>query len=223
MGFTWNVEEQKLKKERDSYKDLQIFSVENLLSRDEKLAFIDSKFSGQMSQLLDLYDKFQAEKDNIKRGVDGDYKFNSLKAWYTKNMGDIKYSDYDLEIYGPIGCNRTIDSLMHKKPYDTYSDIVDQAFHKLIWDLYRKECEWFKSHDEYSILSKKLQESKIFPLIGFHYWYGTSGIGKNVNDKMVPYTIEELRYLTTVCDKLEKKLDETTAKIRNDFEKNFPT
>ena len=128
MGFTWNVEEQKLKKERDAYKDLQIFSAENLLSRDEKLAFIDSKFSGQMSQLLDLYDKFQAEKDNIKRGVDGDYKFNSLKAWYAKNMGDIKYSDYDLAIYGSIGCNRTIDGLMHKQPYDTYSDIVDQAF-----------------------------------------------------------------------------------------------
>ena len=38
---------------------------------------------------------------------------------------------------------------------------------------------------------------------------------------MVPYTIEELRYLTTVCDKLEKKLNETTAKIRNDLKRIF--
>ena len=221
MGFTWNVEELKLKKERDSHKNLQIFSVENSLSRDEKIAFIDSRFDGQMSQLLDLYNKFQVEKDTIKMGVDGDYKFNSLKAWYTKNMSDFRYSDYSLEIWG-IGCNRTIDRLMNKHAYDLYSDIVDQAFHQLIWDLYKKENKWFKEHDEYSILTKKLIDSNILPFLGIEYWYGTGGIGKNVNGKDIKFTLLELRYLSDACDALEEKINSIAKKIKADFERTFP-
>lgn len=221
MSFIWNVEEQKLKKEKDSNKNLQIFSAERLLSRDEKIAFIDSRTNGQMTELLELYDKFQAEKDTIKKNVDGGFKDNSLKAWMAKNIETLRWSDYKFEIWG-IGCDRRLNGLMYKGPYQTYDDVVDQAFHDMLWDLYHEEIDWFKAHDESSILKKKLEESKTFPLLGFSYWTGSGGLQKDVNGKPTQYTIEELRYLSAVCDKLEKKLDETTAKIRAEFENKFP-
>lgn len=223
MAFTWKVEELALKKDREKNSHSDIFSIENKLSRDDKISFIDSQTGGQMSELLRLYDKFQVEKDTIKKDIDGFYKANSLKAWYNRNVGeDFRWSEYDFGFYGIFG-ERTIYNLMQKHGYDVYEDIVDEAFNNLLCQLYQKELDYFNTHDEYQILSRKLQRSRIFPLLKFDYWYGTNGIGKNIGDKMVPYTLDELRYLTNACDKLEEKINGTAAKIKSDFEKNFPS
>lgn len=222
MGFIWKVEDLALKKDKERQGRLfRVFSVEYSISRDDKISFIDSKTGGQMSELLEIYNKFQKEQETIKRGVDGLFKENSLKAWYNKNAGSLQWSDYTFEFYG-IFKNRKIYSLMHKGMYDQYEDIVDQAFHNLLNNLYQEEIQYFLSHDEYSVLSRKLLDSRVFSLLGFDYWHGSSGIGKSVNGKMVKYSIEELRYLVETCEKFEEKINNTTAKIRAEFEKNFP-
>lgn len=220
--FTWKVEELALKKDHDSQgRSFRVFNVEYQLNRDDKISFIDSQTGGQMSELLDLYSKFQREKDTIKKDVYGGYKENSLKAWYSRNAGSLRWSEYDFGFYG-IFDNRKIYNLMSSGPYSVHEDIVDQAFHKLLYDLYHKELEYFNTHDEYAVLSRKLIDSHIFPLLGIEFWHGSSGVGKMINGKMVKYTTEELRYLNNACDKLEEKLNNTAAKIRAEFEKNFP-
>ena len=222
MSITWKIEDLALKKDHDRQGKLfETFKLEYTANRDEKIAFIDSQTKGQMSELLALYDKFQKEQDTIKKDVDGYYKTNSLKAWYSRNAGTLNWSEYDLGFYG-IFHNRTIYNLMHKGSWEIYDDIVDEAFHRLLFDLYKKEINYFNTHDEYQVLARKLRDSSIFPLIGFEYWYGSDGIGKTVNGKMVKYTLEELQYLNSACDKLEEKIKNTATKIRSDFEKNFP-
>lgn len=223
MSFIWNVEDLNLKKDHDSQgKSFKVFGVEYRLSRNDKISFIDSQTGGQMSELLALYDKFQKEKDTIKKDVDGYYKANSLKAWYNRNVrDDFNWSDYTFEFYGIYG-KRKIYDLMHKGNWDIYEDIVDEAFHRLLYDLYRKEVEFFNTHDEYQVLKNKLIDSHILPLTGIQYWYGTDGIGKEVNGKSVKFTLEELRYLDKTCDKLEEKINNAAAKIRADFASKFP-
>lgn len=220
--FTWKVEDLALKKDKDKQgRFFETFIAESQVSRDDKIAFIDSQTGGQMSELLDLYAKFQREKDTIKKDVYGGYKENSLKAWYSRNAGSLKWSEYDFGFYG-IFDNRRIYNLMSRGSYSVHEDIVDQAFHKLLYDLYRKELEYFNTHDEYAVLSHKLIESHIFPLIGLEFWHGSDGIGgKKVNGKMVKYTLEELRYLNNACDKLEEKINAATAKIKASFEQKF--
>lgn len=222
MGFVWKVEELALKKERDRQgRFFETFEVERTINRDDKISFIDSQMNGQMSELLALYNKFQKEKDTIKKGVDGYYKENSLKAWYSKNAGTLNWSEYDFGFYG-IFHNRTIYNLMHKGNWEIYDDIVDEAFHRLLDKLYNEEVKYFNTHDEYQILKNKLINSHILPLTGIHYWYGTSGIGKEVNGKNIKFTLEELRYLDKTCDKLEEKINNAAAKIRAEFESKFP-
>ena len=222
MGFIWNVEDYVLKNDKERQgKSFEIFTVENQINRDDKIAFIDSQTHKQMSDLLILYDQFQKEKDHIRKEANGEYKFNSLKNWYTKNASRyLDWSEYDLQFYSPF--DRTIYDLMHRGPYDKYDDIVDEAFHKILCNLYRKEEAYYTTHNEYDVLKNKLINSNIFPLIGFEYWYGTDGIGKEVNGRHVKFTLEELRYLNNACDKLEGKIKNTSAKIRADFESIFP-
>lgn len=222
MGFTWKVEELVLKNDKERQGRLfETFTLESQVSRDDKIAFIDSQTGGQMSELLEIYNKFQREKDNIKQDVYGGYKDNSLKAWYNRNAGTLNWSEYDFGFYG-IFHKRTIYNLMHKGPYDKYDDIVDEAFHRLLDELYRKELDYFNTHDEYQVLKNKLINSHILPLIGLPYWYGTDGIGKEVHGKSIKFTLEELRYLSNACDKLEEKIKNTSAKICAEFEKQFP-
>lgn len=221
--FTWKVEDLALKKDKEKQgKFFETFEAERQVGRQEKISFIDSQTGGQMSELLDLYAKFQREEHTIKKGVDGYYKENSLKAWYSRNVRSVSWSEYDFGFYG-IFHNRKIYNLMRKGTWDYYEDIVDEAFHRLLSDLYRKELEYFNTHDEYAVLSRKLIESRIFPLIGLEFWHGSDGIGgKKVNGKMVKYTLEELRYLNNACDKLEEKINAATAKIKASFEQKFP-
>lgn len=222
MGFTWKIEDLKLREEKLTQgMNFTVFEAESKLSRDEKIAFIDSQTGGQMSELLRLSNKFQTEKDTIKTDRKGNYNMASLKAWYKNNINTLDWSEYDLKFYG-IFKGRIIYNLKLRSSYDIYIDIVDQAFHNLLENLWYKEIQYFKEHDEYTVLMTKLEQSRVFSLLGFNYWVGVNGIGKTVKGKYLPYTIEELRYLTNVCDKFEEKINEKATKIRADFKKNFP-
>ena len=70
MGFIWNVEDYALKNDKERRGKLfETFTVENQVNRDDKIAFIDSQTGGQMSELLELYSKFQKEKDCYSKSI----------------------------------------------------------------------------------------------------------------------------------------------------------
>lgn len=71
-----------------------IYDCEDSVSREDKIAFVDSKTDGKLSYLLSLIEKFNADKDNLpkKDSMFGEpeVKTTSLKAWIKRN--DTKYS-----------------------------------------------------------------------------------------------------------------------------------
>ena len=220
MGFIWNIEDYALKNDYDKQgSSFEIFTVESQVSREDKIAFIDSQTHKQMSELLRLYDQFQKEKDHIRKEADGEYKSSSLKNWYIKNARYLDWDQYFFKFYFPF--DRTIYDLMRKGPYDKYEDIVDEAFHKLLLELRGDEEAYYTTHHEYDTLKNKLLDSNIFPLIGLQCWSDEDGIGIEKDYRKVKFTIEELRYLNNACDKLEGKIKNASAKIRADFKNIF--
>lgn len=223
MPFTWNVEECKLMKESEKKPKLKCFAADGETSREDKIAFIDSQTDGLMTALLNLYEKFQAEADKLKRDKWGSIKKNSLVAWMRRNTkdGKIRFSEYSGELYSLYGSERRIDNLMVKRTWDFYDDIVDEMFHRLLQRCLKEERAWFAKHDEYSVLSRKLIDSPYMPLLGISYWWGTDGIGvKDENGKSVKFTLEELRFLSGKCDKLAEIISGYAAEVGGEFD-NF--
>lgn len=218
--FTWNVEECKLMKESEEKPKLKYFTADGETSREDKIAFIDSQTDGLMTALLKLYEKFQAEADKLKRDKWGIIKQNSIVAWMRRNTkdGKIRFSEHSGELYSLYGTERRIDNLMTRRTWDSYDDIVDEMFHRLLCRCLKEERAWFAKHDEYSVLSRKLIDSPYMPLLGISYWWGTDGIGvKDENGKSVKFTLEELRFLSDKCDKLAEKVSDYAAEVSGKF------
>ncbi|KAI4445354.1 hypothetical protein C823_007861 [Eubacterium plexicaudatum ASF492] len=216
--FEWKVEEMVLMNNRhDVYtsrgkRKTIIYDCEDSVSREDKIAFVDSKTDGKLSYLLSLIEKFNADKDNLpkKDSMFGgsEVKTTSLKAWIKRN--DTKYSQNiidDWHKYGKynlLGCERNIQSNT-RETYDYYEDLVDEVFHRQLIKCEEEEQKYFHEHDEYSILKKKFEEKQ--------QQYGTTfGVGivmgsceicvgdfENYRD----ITIEELKELLSKYDQLD--------------------
>ena len=120
---------------------------------------------------------------------------------------------------------RRITALNQKQRYDTYEDVVDEVFRRLLMECRRQEEAYFKEHDEYSILVEKVTHSPYLPLLNIgdgnndiSLWTGSMGIGlgdENGVDRKL--TIEELRFLSKACDELEKIVKEYSMEINPQF------
>lgn len=160
--FEWKVEDMALMN-APSYMvgRERIFAVESSTSREDKIAFVDSMTDGRLSYLLDLISKFEAEKDSLPKDQFGVVKTNSLKAWMKKN--DTKYEERILDkwwqygSYNFLNVRRNIKT-NRKGPYEHYDDLVDECFHRQLFNLVEKERNYFREHDEYEILKKKVND-----------------------------------------------------------------
>ena len=229
--FKWDVKKMLLMKEyadkrMDKYK-WQRFGAEDI-SREEKIAFIDSQTGGYMTAVLNLYEKFVAEEDKLKHDSWGYVKKVSLKAWMNRNAkGTPVHYGEEGQIYKLFGMERRITTLNQKQRYDTYEDVVDEVFRRLLMDCRRQEEAYFKEHDEYSILVEKVSHSPYLPLLNIgdgnndiSIWTGSMGIGLgDKNGISRKLTIEELRFLSDACDELEKRVKEYSMEINPQFVK----
>ncbi len=224
--FEWKVEEMKLMNGRnDVYAGrgrgkTAVYACEDSVSREDKIAFVDSMQDGKLSYLLGLIEKFNAEKDSLpqKETMFGDkeVKTVSLKSWINRN--DKKYGRpiidnwYHYGKYNLLGCERYIQG-NGTGIYDYYEDLVDEVFHRQLIECERKEQNYFHEHDEYSILKKEFEEklNQYRTTFGVEIWTGSSGVqvGDSKNRRNV--TIEELKELLSKYKQIDALVEKLTA------------
>ena len=230
--FKWDVKEMALLKEfkenNGKARDY-IFKCESELSREEKIAFVDERYDDKLSYILGLVGKFKAEKDGLPKDSRGNIKTVSLKAWINRN--DTKYgkSDYRRIInscydYGKVyfvNCDRWIYN-MGKAYYGTHEDYVDEIFHRVLYILKDEEKKYFEQHDEYEILKSKLRNDRNFSTaFGVHIGIWSDGniyvYDKEDIDKRRPITIDELKLLLAMDEKLKAYEQELCKQVNIEF------
>lgn len=222
--FEWKVEDMALLNEENNIfigKE-KIYKCEQELSREDKIAFVDSLQNGKLSYILSLIEKFDKEKDSLSKDKYGEIRTVSLKAWIrkndTKSIIDNWYRYGDYEIVGVIG---DVEKGYSKGFYNIYNDFVDEVFHCQLKKCREKEYQYFLEHDEYSILKKKFIELKE----AYNTTFGVNIVISSNNDVLIygdfadfdddkcrDITIDELKYLIAKF----RELNELVEKITNE-------
>lgn len=223
--FEWKVEDMALLNEEGGVflgKE-KIYDCESKVSREDKIAFVDSLQDGKLSYLLSLIEKFNGEKDSLPKDSWGYVKTVSLKAWINRN--DKKYSRpiinnfYTYGKYYILGVERWITN-NDKGRYDTYEDLVDEVFHRQLKECVKEERKYFLEHDEYSILKEKFRNKKYGTTFGVHIATCSDG---NIyiyegdsfyESKQREITIDELKYLLSRYEELDKLVEKITEETK---------
>lgn len=219
--FEWKVEDMSLlnEKTKSFLGKERIFGCESKVSRKDKIAFVDSQTSGKLSYLLSLIEKFESEKESLPKDNHGYIKSVSLKAWINRNEKDgnslrpvvdnyYRYGEYNI-----LGSERYIQ-YNSKGIYDTYDDLVDECFHRLLKMCLIDEELYFKAHDDYSIAKKQVSEysEKYNTTFGAHIGFCSNGRVLVLEDggKERDITMEELEVLSSNYRKLDNLVEKLT-------------
>lgn len=222
--FEWKVENMALLNQTSElfFGKEKIYDCENKVSREDKIAFVDSLQDGKLSYLLKLIGKFNQDKENLPKDQWNNIKTVSLKAWIKKN--DTKYNrpiidnDYRYGRYYILGMKRSI-TYDSKGNRDTYEDLVDELFHRQLKKCEDEERKYFLKHDEYSILKSKLikYQDKYNTSFGVNFCICSSGKVSIYKDEDFiaerEITMDELKELLSKFEQLDflvKKITEET-------------
>ena len=219
--FEWKVEDMVLLNQKGGLVlgREKIYDCEHKVSREDKIAFVDSLQDGKLSYLLSLIEKFETDKDSLPKDDWNHVKTVSLKAWINRN--DKKYSRpiidnwYHYGSYNLLGTTRWISS-NSKGQYDTYDDLVDEVFHRQLKKCEEKERSYFLEHDEYSILKKKFRERNYCTTFGVRIGDCSDGnlyIYDNDDDydRRREITMDELKELLSKYEQLDALVEKLTA------------
>lgn len=221
--FDWKVEEMLLMGNHADvcngrYKT-NVYACEGYVSREDKIAFVDSKTDGKLSYILALIEKFNTDKENLPRKDsmfgEPEVKTTSLKAWIKRN--DTKYPQKVIDDwfkygkYNILGCERYIQN-SYKGTYDYYEDLVDEVFRRQLMECERKEEKYFSEHDERSILEKKFNKklNQYGTTFGADIWTGSSGVQIGNSDKKRRLTIDELKDFISKYKQLDALVEKLT-------------
>lgn len=219
-----------------------IFEDEVKLSEKEKIDFIDNYYllrgnKGGATYMLNLMDKYNAEKDSLKKDSWGYVKTNSLKAWLKRNDpwgivdNHYRYGNYSFggHEYADFGSKtpRPIWGSSESTPYyDEDGRIVDLWFHDVLNEKWNLEMKYFYDHDTKTQKAKQIKELcnkygdfgiEMFAIVG---WNGASALDrewcKTFNhrmpsetelDKMLEVYSEVDKLMTSKADEIRKRLD----------------
>lgn len=223
--FEWKVEEMALMNNRhDIYsgrgiRTAIVYDCEDSISKEDKIAFVDSKTDGKLSYLISLIDKFNVDKENLPKkdsmfGIQ-EVKTTSLKAWVKRN--DTKYQQNVIDDwfkygkYNILGCERNIQSNT-KGTYDYYDDLVDEVFHRQLIKCEEEEHKYFREHDEYSILKHKFSEKQqqYGTTFGVSIVTGSCGICVGNHENYRDITIDELKELLSKYEQMDTLVEKLT-------------
>lgn len=140
--------------------------VEEEMSIEEKIAFIDAMDDGNATYLTDIINKWKNEKESLPKDDSGNPKTVSKKAWFKRNDSKKIFS------YQSHKCPRVYYYYQGTEfieiemicPYSSYSrytmlytgeNIVHRWFHDLILKMKNEEGKYFKENDQ---IQKKLTE-----------------------------------------------------------------
>lgn len=213
--FTWDEKELKLFNQKDNFfiNNEKIYDCENATSREDKIEFVDAMQNGKLSYILSLAEQFQNDVEDMPKDKWGDVKTVSLKAWINRN--DKRKLIDNLYRYGHINflTDRDIQSINKKSYYDTYNDYVDEIFHCQLKKCEEMERKYFLAHDEYSILKQKFRDCPHHTTFGVKIGCWSDGricVEDENSDNERDITIEELKYLLSKYEELDKLIDQIT-------------
>ena len=141
----------------------KIYEIENQLTESEKVKFIDYLKDGVASYLLNIFSKWESEKDTLPKDNYDHVKTVSKKAWIKRN-DERKIIDMEYKIgkYWLFGTEfKDMSTICPSTEYSfrmayTGGNIIDQWFHDLCDLLFREEEKYFKEHDNFEIKLSKL-------------------------------------------------------------------
>lgn len=218
--FIWKLEDMSLFNQKGGIfiGNEKIYNCESSVSREDKIAFVDSMQDGALSYLLELIRKFKEDVNTLSKDSWGYVKTVSLKAWIKRN--DTKYShsiidcSYNYGKYSILGTGRYIQGTFKGK-YDTYDDLVDELFHRQLKQCEKKEERYFLEHDEYSILKKSFREKseEYHTTFGVHIcdWSNGRLTVRNDSGQERDLTKEELKELISKYEQLEAFVEKLTT------------
>lgn len=224
--FEWRVEEMALMNERGHIfvgKE-KIYGCETEVSREDKIAFVDSMQDGKLSYLLGLIEKFKQEESSLPHNRYS-VKTVSLKAWIKRNDKKYKFPIIDCSYYHGqytiLGSKRYIwsESKESKGSYDTYDDLVDECFHRQLKKCEDDERAYFASIDEYSILSERVinlseRFDTTFGVPLSMRGNGNITVESNDGGEGRKITLAELRFLILQYEKLEAFVSVLTSETQ---------
>lgn len=200
------------------------FIIENTMTLDEKITFINDQTDGIATYLIDLFTKWKNEKDNLPQTADGEPKTVSKKAWFRKHDTSKMIHDDYARTYHLLGTTYTELSLVcptakygAQLAY-TGEHIAHQWFHDLLKKLYREEKAYFESIDPVSIKLKTVKElgSRYTVVFNSHelndiVWNGE----RNVPEEHLDAYIQAYETLEASIKSIESSLHDnlTVAKI----------
>ena len=220
--MNWNVEELRLMKEKNSggiYIGREyIFPDESSTIKEDKIKFVDNYTNGILSYILFLTEKLNIDKADMPKDNWGSVKTTSFKAWLKKNDNrNIIDNNYKYGKYYVIGCERWLGE--NKGSYDTYDNLVDELFHRQLKECLLLEEKYFKEHDEFEILKKKIEDKIYKHNTSFNLNVlisSSDGIKIRINDSYSrPITFDEAKVLSDKYDKLEKFIEELSNETVN--------
>ena len=197
----------------------KIFSIENTLSIEEKVAFIDELENGVATHLINIFTKWETEKDSLSKDSHGSIKTVSKKAWIKRN-DERKIIDVDYKIGKYYLLGNSFGGMSLICPYTEYNrkylytddNVVKQWFHDLCEKLYRQEKEYFESINPFDIKLEKVNKYANKYHIYFdnekinNIAWNNTGYKNNVTEKELDIFIEGY-------EKLEKNIENVTNDV----------
>lgn len=144
---------------------LSVFKIEEELSVEEKISFIDALENGVATYLLDLLTKWEQEKGALPQDDFGNPKTVSKKAWIKRNdkrrIIDFEYKIGNYYLFGTKFTKMSTTCPTGEFGYHLeYTDdhIVHQWFHDLLKKLELDERKYFKEHDPFQQKLEKVKD-----------------------------------------------------------------
>lgn len=194
---------------------LKIYEIENILSEDEKLAFIDDMRDGVGTYMVKLLTKWEEEKDSLP-STHGKPKTVSHKAWLKRNDTRKMFSEFSIDTYYLFGTEFKNMSLICPKAgynYDmehTGKPIVHQWFHDLCKELEKMERKYFQENDPTQIKLAKVVE------LGNRYqiFFDDELLHDIVWNRETNVTDVQLDTFLAAYEELEKKIESITQSLK---------
>lgn len=205
------------------YEKVKVYDCEDKVSREDKIAFVDSFTDGKLSYILSLCEKFDNEKTNLPQAnAYGDVKTVSLIAWLQRN--DKGYSravfsrNYNYGSFTILSSSRFIQHYNKKSAWDLYDDLVDECFHRQLINCEKMEKKYFEEHDEYCIHLSKLRDKGSHITFGVPLVFWSTGkieIRDEQNKELTrEITLEEIKELLAKHEQVEAYIEKLSQETK---------
>lgn len=196
----------------------KFFEIERTESIHDKTLFIDAQHDGIASYLIELFNKWDNEKDGLPKNAHSKPKTVSKKAWIRKNdtreIIDITYELGSYRLFGTKFKDMTQECPTTEHGFDlAYSgkNVVEQWFHDSLILMYREEKKYFEDNDPFTIKLNKVKD------LGnrHHIIFNSQELNDIVWNRKTDVSEENLDVYISVYEDLEKSIDTIETALHN--------